>query len=96
MDLKPLAKFRSFAVGGVPPEIMGIGPVVAVPKALKLAGLQVSDIDLFELNEAFASQSIQVIRELGLDEDKVNVNGGAIALGIHLAVLVQIDVNSNS
>lgn len=81
LGLKPLAKFRSFAVGGVPPEIMGVGPVVAVPKALKLAGLEVSDIDLFELNEAFASQSIQVIRELGLDEDKVNVNGGAIALG---------------
>ncbi|OES46552.1 acetyl-CoA C-acetyltransferase [Domibacillus iocasae] len=81
LGLKPIAKFRSFAVGGVPPEIMGVGPVVAVPKALKLAGLELSDIDLFELNEAFASQSIQVIRELGLDEDKVNVNGGAIALG---------------
>ncbi|MDQ0162038.1 acetyl-CoA C-acetyltransferase [Aeribacillus alveayuensis] len=81
LGLKPLAKFRSFAVGGVPPEVMGIGPVVAVPKALKLAGLELSDIGLFELNEAFASQSIQVIRELGLDEEKVNVNGGAIALG---------------
>lgn len=81
LGLKPLAKFRSFALGGVPPEIMGIGPVVAIPKALKLAGLQISDIGVFELNEAFASQSIQVIRELGLDEDKVNVNGGAIALG---------------
>lgn len=79
--LKPLAKFRSFAVAGVEPEIMGVGPVKAVPKALELAGLQLSDIGLFELNEAFASQSIQVIRELGLDEDKVNVNGGAIALG---------------
>ncbi len=79
--LKPLVKFRSFAVGGVPPEIMGIGPVVAIPKALKLAGLELSDIGLFELNEAFASQSIQVIRELGIDEEKVNVNGGAIALG---------------
>ncbi|WP_409271701.1 acetyl-CoA C-acetyltransferase [Neobacillus sp. SCS-31] len=81
LGLKPLAKFRSFAVGGVPPEIMGVGPVVAIPKALKLAGLEVSDISLFELNEAFASQAIQVIRELNLDEDKVNVNGGAIALG---------------
>ncbi|RHW32134.1 acetyl-CoA C-acetyltransferase [Neobacillus notoginsengisoli] len=81
LGLKPLAKFRSFAVGGVPPEIMGVGPVVAIPKALKLAGLELSDISLFELNEAFASQAIQVIRELGLDEDKVNVNGGAIALG---------------
>ncbi|MFC3886661.1 acetyl-CoA C-acetyltransferase [Bacillus songklensis] len=79
--LKPLAKFRSFAVGGVPPEVMGVGPVVAIPKALKLAGLEVSDIGLFELNEAFASQAIQVIRELGLDQEKVNVNGGAIALG---------------
>jgi acetyl-CoA acyltransferase len=81
LGLKPLAKFRSFAVGGVPPEIMGVGPVVAVPKAVKLAGLELSDISLFELNEAFASQSLQVIRELGLDEEKVNVNGGAIALG---------------
>ncbi|EJV64726.1 acetyl-CoA acetyltransferase [Bacillus mycoides] len=79
--MKPLAKFRSFAVAGVPPEIMGIGPIAAIPKALKLAGLELSDIGLFELNEAFASQSIQVIRELGLDEEKVNVNGGAIALG---------------
>ncbi|MCL6586391.1 MAG: acetyl-CoA C-acetyltransferase [Anoxybacillus sp.] len=81
LGLKPLGKFRSFAVAGVPPEVMGIGPVAAIPKALKLAGLELSDIGLFELNEAFASQSIQVIRELGLDEDKVNVNGGAIALG---------------
>lgn len=79
--MKPLAKFRSFAVAGVPPEVMGIGPIAAIPKALKLAGLEPSDIGLFELNEAFASQSIQVIRELGLDEEKVNVNGGAIALG---------------
>ena len=79
--LQPLVKFRSFAVGGVPPEVMGIGPIVAIPKALKLAGLELSDVGLFELNEAFASQSIQVIRELGLDEEKVNVNGGAIALG---------------
>ncbi|MBB4826469.1 acetyl-CoA acyltransferase [Sporosarcina luteola] len=79
--LKPLAKFRSFAVGGVPPEVMGIGPIEAVPKALKLAGLSIEDIDLWELNEAFASQSLQVIRHLGLDMDKVNVNGGAIALG---------------
>ncbi|WP_062354487.1 acetyl-CoA C-acetyltransferase [Bacillus kwashiorkori] len=79
--LKPLAKFRSFAVGGVPPEVMGIGPVEAVPKALKLAGLELSDIGLIELNEAFASQSIQVIRSLGLNEEIVNVNGGAIALG---------------
>lgn len=79
--LKPLAKFRSFAVAGVPPEIMGIGPVKAVPKALDLAGLTLKDIGVIELNEAFASQAIQVIRELGFDDDRVNVNGGAIALG---------------
>lgn len=81
LGLPAMGKFRSFAVAGVPPEIMGIGPVAAIPKALKLAGLELSDIGLFELNEAFASQSIQVIRELGIDEEKVNVNGGAIALG---------------
>lgn len=81
LGLSPLLKFRSFAVAGVPPEIMGIGPVEAIPKALKIAGLELSDIGLFELNEAFASQSIQVIRKLGLNEDIVNVNGGAIALG---------------
>ncbi|MGE7772326.1 acetyl-CoA C-acetyltransferase [Viridibacillus arvi] len=79
--LKPMAKFLSFAVGGVPPEIMGIGPTVAVPKALKIAGLSIENIDLWEINEAFASQSIQVVRELGIDLEKVNVNGGAIALG---------------
>lgn len=81
LGMKPLGKFRSFAVAGVPPEIMGIGPIAAIPKALKLAGLELSDIGLFELNEAFASQSIQIIRELGLNEEIVNVNGGAIALG---------------
>lgn len=79
--LSPLAKFRSFAVAGVEPEIMGVGPVEAVPKALKLAGLELSDIGLFELNEAFASQSVRVIDALGLDPNIVNVNGGAIALG---------------
>jgi acetyl-CoA acyltransferase len=81
LGLKPLAKFRSFAVAGVPPEVMGIGPVAAIPKALKLAGLELSDIGLIELNEAFASQAIQVIRALGINEEIVNVNGGAIALG---------------
>lgn len=81
LGLTPMAKFRAFAVGGVPPEVMGIGPIVAIPKALKLAGLELSDIGLIELNEAFASQSLQIIRGLGLDEEKVNVNGGAIALG---------------
>ena len=79
--LTPLARFVAFAVGGVRPEVMGIGPLVAVPKALKLAGLNLDDIDLIELNEAFASQSLAVIRELGMEMEKVNVNGGAIALG---------------
>ncbi|GAB3057632.1 acetyl-CoA C-acetyltransferase [Virgibacillus ainsalahensis] len=79
--LAPLVKFRSFAVAGVEPEIMGVGPVEAVPKALKIAGLELSDIGLFELNEAFASQSVRVIQALELDPGKVNVNGGAIALG---------------
>ena len=79
--MKPLAKFLGFAVGGVPPEVMGIGPIVAVPKALEIAGITQDQVDLWEINEAFASQSIQVVRELGIDIDKVNVNGGAIALG---------------
>ncbi|MCJ7723776.1 MAG: thiolase family protein, partial [Anaerolineales bacterium] len=81
LGLKPMARFIAFAVGGVPPEIMGIGPVVAIPKVLKFAGLQLKDIDLIELNEAFAAQSLAVIRELGLNEEITNVNGGAIALG---------------
>lgn len=81
LGLKPLAYFRSFAVGGVDPDIMGVGPIAAVPKALKIAGLRVEDIDLIELNEAFASQSLAVCRHFGFDMDRVNVNGGAIALG---------------
>jgi acetyl-CoA acyltransferase len=81
LGLTPFARFVSFAVGGVPPELMGIGPIVAIPKALKLAGLNLNDIDLIELNEAFAAQSLAVIRSLEMDENKVNVNGGAIALG---------------
>ncbi len=81
LGLKPLARFVSFAVAGVPPEVMGIGPVLAVPKALKLTGLTLDQIDLIELNEAFAAQALAVIRALELDEEKVNVNGGAIALG---------------
>ncbi|QSO49129.1 acetyl-CoA C-acetyltransferase [Alicyclobacillus mengziensis] len=81
LGLKPLGVFRSFAVAGVDPDIMGVGPVAAVPKALKLAGISLPDVDLIELNEAFASQSLHVIRTLGMDEEKVNVNGGAIALG---------------
>ncbi|MCB9138463.1 MAG: acetyl-CoA C-acyltransferase [Caldilineaceae bacterium] len=81
LGVKPLARFVSFGAGGVAPEVMGIGPIVAVPKALKYAGMDLSDIDLIELNEAFAAQALAVIRELGLDEDITNVNGGAIALG---------------
>lgn len=81
LGLKPLARFVSFGVGGVPPEVMGIGPVAAVPKALKLAGMALKDIDLIELNEAFAAQALAVMRTLEMDEDRVNVNGGAIALG---------------
>jgi acetyl-CoA acyltransferase len=81
LRLAPMATLRSFAVAGVPPEIMGIGPVEAIPKALKLAGLTLDQIDLFELNEAFASQALYCCRTLGLNMDKVNVNGGAIALG---------------
>ena len=81
LGLRPLAVFRAFAVGGVGPEVMGIGPVEAIPKALKYAGLKLADIDLFELNEAFAAQSLAVIKTLGLDPARVNVNGGAVALG---------------
>jgi len=80
-NLKPIARIVSHAVAGVDPRIMGIGPIAAVPKALKSAGLSMNDINLIELNEAFASQSIAVINELGLNYDIVNVNGGAIALG---------------
>jgi acetyl-CoA acyltransferase len=81
LNLKPIARLVSHAVAGVPPRIMGIGPIVAIPKAIEKAGLKLKDIDLFELNEAFASQSLAVIRELKLDPDIINVNGGAIALG---------------
>jgi acetyl-CoA acyltransferase len=81
LGLRPLATFRSFAVAGVEPDIMGIGPVEAIPKALRLAGIDLADVALFEINEAFASQCVHIIRALGLDEEKVNVNGGAIALG---------------
>ncbi len=81
LGLKPLVRMVSFAVAGVPPEIMGIGPINAIPKALKIAGLKLEDIGLIELNEAFAAQSLAVIRQLEIDEERVNVNGGAIALG---------------
>lgn len=81
LKIRPVAKIRAMAVAGVDPAIMGIGPVYAVPKALKRAGMKLKDIDLIELNEAFAAQSLTVIRELGMDEAKLNVHGGAIALG---------------
>ncbi len=81
LGLKPLARFVAYATAGCPPEEMGIGPVFAIPKALKIAGLTLDQIDVIELNEAFAAQSLAVIKTLGLDPEKVNVNGGAIALG---------------
>jgi acetyl-CoA acyltransferase len=81
LNLEPIARLVSYTAVGVEPRIMGIGPVKAVPKALKQAGLKQSDLELIELNEAFASQSVAVIRELDLNQDIVNVNGGAIALG---------------
>ena len=81
LGIKPLGVFKAFATVGVDPEIMGIGPVPAVRKLLAKTGLQISDIDLFELNEAFASQSLYCQTQLGIPDDKVNVNGGAIALG---------------
>jgi acetyl-CoA acyltransferase len=81
LGIKPLARYVSFATAGYKPEEMGLGPVFAIPKALKMAGLKLSDIDVIELNEAFAAQSLAVIKEAGLDPEKVNPNGGAIALG---------------
>lgn len=81
LGLQPLLRFVGFAVAGVPPEIMGVGPVQAVPKLLKRTGMSLEDIDFVELNEAFASQAVAVVRELGIDEEKLNVDGGAIALG---------------
>jgi acetyl-CoA acyltransferase len=81
LGVKPLARFVSFATAGVPPELMGIGPAFAIPKALKLAGLLLDQIEVIELNEAFAAQSLAVIKELGIDPARVNLNGGAIALG---------------
>lgn len=81
LGVEPMVTLRSYAVAGVPPEIMGIGPVEAIPKALKIAGLSLEDIGLIELNEAFAAQALYVCRTLGLNMEKVNVNGGAIALG---------------
>lgn len=81
LGVKPLARFVTYAVGGVPPGIMGIGPVEAIPKALKRAGLKIEDLDVIELNEAFACQALAVIRQLSLPRERLNVNGGAVALG---------------
>jgi len=81
LGITPLARYVSFATAGYKPEEMGLGPVFAIPKALKLAGLKLADIDVIELNEAFAAQSLAVIKEAGLDPERVNPNGGAIALG---------------
>ncbi len=81
LNLKPIARMVSYAVAGVEPRIMGIGPVAAIPKALKYAGKKLEDIDLFELNEAFAAQSLAVVKELGIDRARLNANGGAIAVG---------------
>jgi acetyl-CoA acyltransferase len=81
LNLKPIARMVSYATAGVDPRIMGIGPVAAIPKALKIAGMKLQDIDLIELNEAFAAQSLAVVKELGIDRTKLNVNGGAIAVG---------------
>ena len=81
LGIKPIARFVSFATAGVSPDLMGIGPVAAVPKALRIAGLSLDQIDLIELNEAFAAQALSVVKELGINQDKLNVNGGAVALG---------------
>ena len=81
LGLKPLVRMIAFAVAGVRPEVMGIGPIAAIPKALKLAGLKMEDIGVVELNEAFAAQALAVVRTLEMDDEKVNVNGGAVALG---------------
>jgi acetyl-CoA acyltransferase len=81
LNVTPIAQMKSYAVAGVEPRIMGIGPVKAIPKALKIAGMKLDDIDIIELNEAFAAQSLAVVRELGIDMNKLNPNGGAIAVG---------------
>jgi acetyl-CoA acyltransferase len=81
LKLNPLARYVGFAVAGVPPEIMGVGPMYAIPQLMKVTGKKLAEIDLFEINEAFASQALASVRELGIDVEKVNVNGGAIALG---------------
>jgi len=80
-NLEPIARLVSYTAVGIEPRIMGVAPITAIPKALKQAGLQQNDLELIELNEAFASQSLAVLRTLGLDPDRVNVNGGAISMG---------------
>ena len=91
LGAEPIARLVSYGVAGVPPRIMGIGPIEAIPTALKQAGLRQDDIDLIELNEAFASQSLAIIRTLGLDQSKINVNGGAIALGHPLGCTLELN-----
>ena len=91
LNLEPIARLVNYAAAGVEPRIMGIGPVKAIPKALQQAGLKQSDLELIELNEAFASQSLAVIRELNLNPDIINVNGGAIALGLSLIHIYAAD-----
>jgi acetyl-CoA acyltransferase len=81
LGVEPIARLVSYGIAGVPPRIMGIGPIYAIPKALKQAGMTLDQVELIELNEAFASQSLAVVRELGINKDILNVNGGAIALG---------------
>jgi len=81
LGIRPLVRYVSFATAGYKPEEMGLGPVYAIPKALKMAGIKLGDVDVFELNEAFAAQALSVMKEAGLDPEKVNPNGGAIALG---------------
>ncbi|MGH7679154.1 MAG: acetyl-CoA C-acyltransferase, partial [Gemmatimonadaceae bacterium] len=81
LNLKPLARYITFATAGVEPDVMGVGPIKAVPKALKRAGLSLNEVKLIEFNEAFAAQVVAVVRDLGMSQDMVNVNGGAIALG---------------
>lgn len=81
LGVQPIARMVSYGIAGVPPRIMGIGPIYAIPKALKQAGMKLDQLELIELNEAFASQSLAVVRELGINKEILNVNGGAIALG---------------
>jgi acetyl-CoA acyltransferase len=90
LGIQPLARFVSFATAGYKPEEMGLGPVFAIPKALKIAGLKLSDIDVFELNEAFAAQSLAVIKEAGLDPEKVNPNGGCTGAKLTATIIREL------